>query len=551
MMHLYTKNYQTFKIETAEGDIIKEFAGATEAGKALPGDVVEPTETGCKLVGRVIHPPLAGLLEMDTKVRYGFTSRGVPLYMFKPYNEAYPPLLVATKETVRENQLAVVMFEHWDEGTFPRGGIINILGAAGIKEVEKAAVALQYSPWAWSKKTVPELLIMPQKEGRFVLDKPTINIDPLGCRDIDDVISLWEENDVWNLAISISDVAAFVALNPALEFAEKIGQTLYTSTGKVIRSMFPGKYSENLFSLLPGEERFVVSLFAKWDGTSLYGFQWKECILRNWASYTYDDCRDATEINMEVLREIVRSLESDTRDTHKWIEAFMLLYNSEAAAILKKSGAGLLRTHGEPEKELLAHMEMLGLPAKQLAYPAAVYATADTTSGHWGLRKATYCHASSPIRRYADVLNQTVLKASIRESKMTGDIPYKKYALALNRVDKSVKAYERDCRFVDCILDKPGIPVDGLVVESANGKIAIYCFEWKCMIRVKRPAALSPGDQVVLGFYVNTTRASWKKRIVYRIELTKSANTDSQESQYPLPASPVVHRVSLEHPHSE
>ena len=572
---LYTKNYQTFTVETAEGDVVKEFAGAAAAGRALPGDLVEPTETGCQLVTRVQHPPLAGMLEFNTKIRYGFTSRGVPLYLFKPYNEAYPPLLIASKETIRENQLAVVVFEHWEpetEYTFPRGGLVHIMGPAGVSDVEKAAIAFQYSPWGWSKKTVPEMLVMPRKEGRHILDKPTINIDPLGCRDIDDILSLWKEDGIWNLAISIADVAAFVALNTSLQFAEKIGQTLYTATGKVVRAMFPPKFSEDLLSLLPGEERFVVSLFAKWDGEALYDLKWKECVVRNWASYTYEDCRQATEINMDVLSNIVESLGGDTGDTHKWVEALMLLYNSEAAAVLKAAGAGLLRIHDAPEKAILSKMEGLGLPAKELAYPAAVHATADAAGGHWGLQKSVYCHASSPIRRYADVLNQTVLKAALGGGTVPADT-YKKYALQLNRSDKATKAYERDCRFVDCVLGRPGVPVHCIVVDVAEAKVTVYCFDWKRMIRVKtgEPVKMgdslatgralstasdaaggySVGDEVMLGFYANSSRSSWKKRIVYRLEVVKSLDTDSRAQQPPALTSPAAPPTSPVTPHSE
>lgn len=551
-MFLYTKNYQTFKVQTAEGDIIKEFAGAENAERSLLGDTVELTESGCKLVTRANHPPLAGMLEFNTKIRYGFTSRGVPLYLFKPYNEAYPPLLVASKELTRENQLAVVLYEHWDSetiNTFPRGGLVHIMGPAGVKDVEKAAIALQYSPWGWSKKMIPEMLVMPSKEGRYILDKPTINIDPLGCCDIDDVISLWKEDGIWRVAISIADVAAFVALNPSLEFAEKIGQTLYNATGKVIRPMFPAKFSENIFSLLPGEERFVVSLFAKWDGVALYDFKWKECILQNWASYTYENCWNAREskIDMDVLRNIVASLNggADSGDSHKWIESLMLLYNSEAATVLKQSGAGLLRIHEAPEKEILSKMESLRLPAKELAYPAAVYSTTDSVGGHWGLQKSVYCHASSPIRRYADVLNQMVLKAFLGGGTAPAHT-YKKYALQLNHSDKATKAYERDCRFVDCVLDSPGIPVHGMVVDVVEGKAVVYCFDWKRMIRVKTGGPVKMGDEVMLGFYVNSSRASWKKRIVYRLEVikssedTKSSDKDSQAQQLPAPTSPVA-----------
>lgn len=525
-MFLFTKDYETFEIQTAEGQPIKQFVGAAKAGKALVGDLVQETETGCKLSIRGNHPPLSGILELASKIRYGFTSRNVSLYLFKPYNESYPPFLVAYKETMskneRVNQLVVVAFEHWDSGTFPRGGLVQILGPAGNKEAEKAALAIQYSPWTWTKKRGPDLLILPSKNGRFILDKPTINIDPPGCQDIDDVISLWEEGGQWNLAISISDVAAYVELNPALQFAESIGQTLYSPEGKVLRPMFPTRYSENLFSLLPGEDRLVLTLFAKWNGTVVSDLIWKECVVRNWASYTYENCHLSDEISMGVLRSIVGSLGCHTTDTHKWVESLMLLYNSEAAVLLKKAGAGLLRVHSAPDVKTLDTIEALGLPAKELAYPAAVYASTDISEGHWGLQKSLYCHASSPIRRYADIVNQGVIKAFLKGLAPSTALD-KQYAVELNRIDKSIKGYERDCRFVDCLLESPGVPLHGIVV-SVGEKITVYCFDWKRMIRCKSTATSSTapysiGDKVLIGFFVNSTSASWKKRVVYRLEL--------------------------------
>ena len=513
MPSLYTKNYLTFMVETAEGDVLKEFSGAVNAGKALPGDYVVATEEGCELVNRIDHPPLVGVIEFTSKIRYGFTVRGVPLYLFTPYNEAYPPMLISSKDTNTENYIAVATFEHWDESTFPRGGLTQILGPCGSIETEKKAVTLQYSPWSWSKRMIEEL-VYPSKEGRYVLDKPTINIDPQGCQDIDDVVSLWQEDGIWNLAISIADVAAFMKLNTFLEFAGKIGQTLYSANGRVIRPMFPSRFSEDAFSLLPGEERFCVTLFAKWDGEQLYGFEWKETLVRNWSSYTYENCLGATEFDISVLKQIVKSLNYDWTDTHKWIEALMILYNTKAAELLKLRYAGLLRVHDEPAKERLATMNALGLPASELAYPAATYAITSTVGGHWGLGKAAYCHASSPIRRYADIVNQMVIKTVILADQDT----YRHYALLLNRLEKGSKAYERDCNFIECVLGNPGIPVHGIVVEAELGKkTTIYIGAWKRMIRCICTSDAKPGQNVVVGFYAKTGRC-WKRKVVYRVE---------------------------------
>jgi exoribonuclease R len=314
-------------------------------------------------------------------------------------------MLVASKDTSRTNQLAVAAFEHWTDSTFPRGGITKILGPAGVREIELEAIALQYSPWSWTSKVCPTELIHPDRKKRFILDKPTINIDPEGCLDIDDVLSLWKETKTnWTLAISISDVSAYVELNPSLRFAEKIGQTLYTREGAIVRSMFPTRFATDTFSLLPGKERFVLTLFATWNGSSLSNFHWKECCLTNTASYSYSNCSSIKELDTTVLKQIVSSLGGDPTDSHSWIESLMLLYNSEAAAVLKKANAGLLRSHSEPEQKRLINYAALGLPIQELAYPAASYTDCQNETGHWGLRKGLYCHASSPIRRYADII---------------------------------------------------------------------------------------------------------------------------------------------------
>jgi len=516
-MYLYTKNYVNFQIETAEGQILADFTGATAAGKALCGDTVRTTADGCELVERTDHPPLVGILEFNTKVRYGFSIRGVPLYLFMPFNEAYPPMLVASKETGRENCLAVAAFEHWDESTFPRGGLVRILGLCGDIDVEKAAVALQYSPWSWSNKTMPTELIYPSKEGRLILDKPTINIDPQGCLDIDDTVSLWKEDGSnWNIAINIADVAAFVALNPSLEYAERLGQTLYSKGGRAVRPMFPARFSEDIFSLIPGEERFCLSLIGTWDGKTLKDLQWKETLVRNWAAYTYKNCSQATEIDIKVLMDIVEYLGYDVADTHKWVEALMVLYNTSAAELLKIAGAGLLRTHDEPSKEKLLQMKELGLPAKELAYPAAIYATADARGGHWGLEKGIYCHASSPIRRYADILNQIVIKRLLHGSTQDPSL-YAKHVVSLNRLDKAAKAHARDCLFIDCVLGAPGVPVHGIVLQKEE-KTSIYIADWKRSIRCYCENTFAPGDRVLVGFYANRLGRSWKKRMVYHVE---------------------------------
>ena len=514
---LASKRYEEFQILGSEGETVAKFEGALLAQKCLPGDSVRAVaDGGCELVERAEHPPLVGVLEFQSKIKYGYSSRNIPIYRFAPFDTSYPYFLVGSKERHDTNHIAVVRFEDWKETTFPKASLQEILGPCATDSVELEALALQYSPWTWTKRRCPEKIVCPDLSGREVISAMTINIDPPGCRDIDDVLSIWsgEEPGQWKIAISISDVAAYVALNPQLKFAERIGQTLYDTVGYAVRPMFEKGITERLLSLNPDKvARPAISLFAMWDGFRLSDFEWKETVVSTTKSYTYENCQSYPFVKqLQVIAESI--LGYPTGDSHKWIEALMLLYNSKAAEILAANRQGLLRIHSAPEIARLERYRELGLPAEELAYPAATYcsAAADGASaaGHWGLKYQTYCHASSPIRRYADCVNQAVLKAAIHGE--TVNVESEVLAYKLNTLSKAAKKYERDLFLAQKILSADGQTLlEGIIVDVGK----VYVYDWRRIVSVED--AIIPGTEVNVDYYVNMNQRNWKLRILFSL----------------------------------
>ena len=84
------KKYGSFQVNG------NEFEGAKNANKCLPYDFVIPTSSGCSLSRRNEHPLLVGLLQ-TTSAKYGFTSKGNPIYLCKPFDEMYPPFYIGSK----------------------------------------------------------------------------------------------------------------------------------------------------------------------------------------------------------------------------------------------------------------------------------------------------------------------------------------------------------------------------------------------------------------------------------------------------------------------
>ena len=191
--------------------------------------------------------------------------------MFTPYNKSYPHFIVGCSEKdVTKNRIGLIKFDDWAaSSTFPRGQLQQVLGVSGDFEAEKQALIWQASPYKWPKGVYKPVLKDNAVGLRRVLKGFTFNVDPEGCKDVDDVFTFEKmDNDCrWRITITISDVAAYIEDGGVEDiYASLVGQTLYDTDGKVLRPMLPQEYSENSCSLIPGKESYGISLQVVWDG---------------------------------------------------------------------------------------------------------------------------------------------------------------------------------------------------------------------------------------------------------------------------------------------
>jgi exoribonuclease R len=527
---LQTKNYIDFMILSDTGDVIHTFSGAKLANKCLPDDHVSWKNGKCELELRYEHSPIVGTLELTGKSTYGITKRGYPLYLFTPYNPSYPPFIVGCSEKDRStNRIILVKFEEF-KGTFPRGHLIQTLGSSGDYDAEYQALIWQTVP-----NVYPKHAFVPERKGNIkhvMLDGFTFNIDPKGCVDIDDVFTFKKQDDGWLVTITISDVAGYVEDGSAIDImASLIGQTLYTAEGTIIRSMLPKEY-EQVCSLLPDKESYGISLQFLWSNNRISQITWFESRFINNKTYTYEEFQGKYP-----LQEIASHLAGEhLDDSHKWVEQMMLLYNKEAGTLLKKAGMGILRKHAAPDLEKLERYSKHIPDLQQLAFSSAEYCLAEEKETmHYGLDADAYTHATSPIRRYADLMNQRILKQLIRKSKDYYIVPIAMYDM--NQRVKEIKRHARDYAFLTAIeygqTTFQGQIMEKQPKENNQVKIVIYVPEWKRMISTiytsisenkvlsrdeKKEIDVADFKEVTITCAFMPNARNWKERVVFQIE---------------------------------
>ena len=438
---------------------------------------------------------IPGILQLNSKTRYGMSSRKIPSYLFKPLNTTLPDCIVGSSaKDLSSNVLAIITVEHWETETLTRGNLIRIIGKCGDINAEEEAILYQYAQPRRKKDKYD--IIQPLFDYHKLVIGRTFNVDPQGCVDIDDVITVGEDGFIY---IVIADVGCWMKENPELfKDAANIGQTLYNN-GKIILPLLP---IQEECSMVVGKKRRGIALKFKWNGREILDTSFEKVIVINNQSFTYENIYLSKYSGL--LKELSSHLANkDITDSHDWIAELMIFYNYQFAKELISRNQGILRSQNEPDIEKLNHYAALGVDLKILANKSAFYCHANENSIHWGLNKE-YCHASSPIRRFADIVNQMVLMYDYE------DIDINK----LNTISVNAKKYERDIFFVNKLLGSSKRKVSGTVLNERR----VWVSSWKRIITCEN--SVKPGTYGTLYYSVNMNQSTWKKRMVFRFEDT-------------------------------
>ena len=120
--------------------------------------------------------------------------------------------------------------------------------------------------------------------------------------------------------------------------------------------------------------------------------------------------------------------------------------------------------------------------------------------GHYYLGIPHYTHATSPIRRYADILVQRMLRYEVT---LQDDLLIK-----LNECQKNDKKFYRDLSFLNAIYNGNRV-VDAVVLNNNY----IYIKSWGQSLKYTNNYDIY--SKISLEFYVDPNPIQWKKKIVF------------------------------------
>uniref|UniRef100_UPI00358FEBF1 DIS3-like exonuclease 1 isoform X2 n=1 Tax=Myxine glutinosa TaxID=7769 RepID=UPI00358FEBF1 len=200
-----------------------------------------------------------------------------------PWDFRIPKIRIATTQAAMLQDVRIVVrIDSWDSTSqYPNGHFVRALGKAGDIETEVAAILIERgisvlpfseaqlremptdsptSPWAVDPKEVAQ-----RRDLR--LSHLIFSIDPQGCEDVDDALSIVQcdgLDSTIEMGVHIADVTKFVPPGGPTDLEARSRATTYYFADRRF-DMLPSVLSSNLCSLRSGEDRYAFSVLWRLD----------------------------------------------------------------------------------------------------------------------------------------------------------------------------------------------------------------------------------------------------------------------------------------------
>jgi exoribonuclease II len=365
-----------------------------------------------------------------------------------------------------------------------------------------------------------------------------LTIDGERTRDFDDALSLEAVPDGWRLGIHIADVSAQVLPQTSLDLeAQARGTSIYLPERRL--PMLPEELSEDIISLLVNQERLALSFLVTLNpDAEIKDWVIVPSLIRVQRRLTYHEvdsllnqdqhlgtladltsrlkerrlARGGYELKLPEVwvtftpqGETQVVVEDQETASRQMVAEAMVLANSLAARFLADHGiAALYRGQPDPREPIKPTAEKSLLELWQDRRRLSRVVMDLTPSPHWGLGLPCYTFATSPIRRYLDLVTHRQLLAVV-----SGHSPiYKPEDLEqiLITIEPAMRRAgqlkNRRLRYwlLKHLSSRVGQRLEALVLESLPHRYRLMFPDILLELFMAAPATvkLSPGDTVLV-----------------------------------------------------
>ena len=183
-------------------------------------------------------------------------------------------------------------------------------------------------------------------------------------------------------------------------------------------NMLPNEISENECSLIENQLRNVISLQINIENKTYKFIKMQIKVCKN-LTYEEADSNFENETKWIDMKNNIQSMIGQFNDSHEFIQNLMIFYNSRFYEILEKKTENYpIRIHKGIKDEKIMNANISDFIKKKICYYAAEYVNNAVSDEkiHYDLNISKYTHATSPLRRAIDIINQKIAFGNLNEN---------------------------------------------------------------------------------------------------------------------------------------
>ena len=530
---------------------------------------------------------IPGILILENNRTYGRTeNKKRLLYKCRPYDPQYPDFLIPYNITMGfhknfQNKYVTFKFDHWNpDDKHPYGILSQVIG-----DVHNSTSFYEYQLYCYNlhnsitpaihycKKKMADQSIEsymeqietnPAQYGEILKTSrdDIFTVDPTGCKDRDDAISitrtpLCPENNPKEMKYTITVYIANVWLWAEIfDIWKQLGtrvSTVYLPDMK--RSMLPTAIAEDLCSLDENRERFAIAMvFTVHLTETSVSFKTIpevfQCKIKVQHNFDYEEPTLLKNVHYKRLRHVTTELDHTVKDSHDVVAFWMMQMNTQMASLMRAHHFGIYRTVQSTdytpddsvsqltqttiEHDLSSTVKtFMRVWEQKMHGEYVVYSTTDEMQDftHEMMSVPEYVHATSPIRRLVDFLNQilwiqkVVKPLNMRQEPQLFVQEQLSKIDELNKIMKTIRKVQSNCEILDKVTREPewtNCVLSAIVLNKAgDNKYSVYIekLQWMAFVYSNNEEPFLMYSMIKCRIYVFEREDQMRKKI--RVQLVE------------------------------